>query len=113
MSSHASAAVSAYQNGSLSSISMLPPPTQRSTSNTRLQSGSPIRITGIGREIVPVLLCAILYGRSAGFDLFTVAVALQAAQVKIEERNLLQTVPEYAAYRENSGFLSPPLRKTG
>lgn len=48
-----------------------------------------------------------------GFYLFTVAVVLQVARAKIEERKFLRTVPEYAAYRETTGFLWPLLRKTG
>lgn len=45
--------------------------------------------------------------------MFMVAVALQVVRAKIEERKFLRTVSEYAAYRENTGFLWPRLRKTG
>ena len=46
------------------------------------------------------------------YTCFMVAVALQVVRAKIEERKFLRTVPEYAAFREITGFLWPRLRKT-
>jgi protein-S-isoprenylcysteine O-methyltransferase Ste14 len=63
-------------------------------------------------EIVHILGLAILSATPAGLYLFVVAVALQLVRAKIEERKFLRTVPEYAAYRETTGFLWPRLRKT-
>ena len=61
-------------------------------------------------EIVHILGLAILSGTPVGFCLFAVAVALQIGRAKIEERKFLRSVPEYAAYRETTGFLWPRLR---
>jgi protein-S-isoprenylcysteine O-methyltransferase Ste14 len=33
-------------------------------------------------------------------------------RAKIEERKFMNTVPEYRAYRDSTGFLWPSLRKT-
>lgn len=63
-------------------------------------------------EIVHIPGIAILSGTPVGLYLFSVAVALQVVRAKIEERKFLRTVPEYAAYREGSGFLWPKFRKT-
>jgi len=63
-------------------------------------------------EILHVLGIAILSGTPVGLYLFGLAVALQVARAKIEERKFLRTVPEYAAYLEGTGFLWPKLRKT-
>ena len=41
--------------------------------------------------------------------LFVVAVALQAVRAKVEERKFLASVPEYAEFRRNTGFLWPKL----
>jgi protein-S-isoprenylcysteine O-methyltransferase Ste14 len=64
-------------------------------------------------EIVHILGLAILSATPVGFYLFIVAVCLQVVRAKIEERKFLRTVPEYAAYREATGFLWPRLRRTG
>jgi protein-S-isoprenylcysteine O-methyltransferase Ste14 len=63
-------------------------------------------------EIFHMLGIAILSATPVGLYLFAVAVALQVARAKIEERKFLGTVPEYAAYLEETGFLWPRLRKT-
>jgi protein-S-isoprenylcysteine O-methyltransferase Ste14 len=63
-------------------------------------------------EIVHILGIAILSGKPAGMYLFVVAVALQVVRAKIEERKFMNTVPEYRAYRDSTGFLWPSLRKT-
>jgi protein-S-isoprenylcysteine O-methyltransferase Ste14 len=62
-------------------------------------------------EIVHILGIAILSDTPVGLYLFVVAVALQVTRAKIEERKFLRTVPEYAAYREATGFLWPRLRE--
>jgi protein-S-isoprenylcysteine O-methyltransferase Ste14 len=64
-------------------------------------------------EIVHILGIAILSGTPVGLYLFVLAVSLQVIRAKIEERKFLRTVPEYAAYRETTGFLWPRRRKAG
>ena len=61
-------------------------------------------------EIVHVFGIAILAATPAALYLFVVAVALQAIRAKIEERKFLATVPAYAEFRRNTGFLWPKLR---
>jgi len=62
-------------------------------------------------EILHILGIAILSATPVGLYLFVVAVALQVARARIEERKFLDTVPEYSAYVEETGFLWPRLRK--
>jgi protein-S-isoprenylcysteine O-methyltransferase Ste14 len=58
-------------------------------------------------EIIHVFGIAILAATPAALYLFVVAVALQAVRAKIEERKFLATVPEYAEFKRNTGFLWP------
>lgn len=60
-------------------------------------------------EIIHILGIAILAATPAALYLFVVAVALQAVRAKIEERKFLATVPEYAAFQRNTGFLWPKI----
>ena len=60
-------------------------------------------------EIIHILGIAILAATPAALYLFVVAVALQAVRAKIEERKFLATVPEYAEFQRNTGFLWPKL----
>ena len=60
-------------------------------------------------EIIHVFGIAILAATPAALYLFVVAVALQAVRAKIEERKFLASVPEYAQFRRNTGFLWPKL----
>jgi protein-S-isoprenylcysteine O-methyltransferase Ste14 len=62
-------------------------------------------------EIILILGIAMLSGTPVGLYLFVVAVSLQVVRAKIEERKFLRTVPEYAAYRDATGFLWPRFRK--
>lgn len=64
-------------------------------------------------EIIHVLGIAILSATPVGFWLLIPSVALQVARAKIEERKFLRTLPEYAAYKANTGFLWPRLRRPG
>lgn len=61
-------------------------------------------------EIIHVFGITILAATPVALLLFVVAVALQAVRAKIEERKFLSSVPEYAAFRRNTGFLWPRLR---
>lgn len=60
-------------------------------------------------EIIHILGIAILAATPAALALFVVAVALQAIRARIEERKFLATVPAYAAFRAQTGFLWPKL----
>ncbi len=60
-------------------------------------------------EIIHIFGVAILAATPAALYLFVVAVILQAIRAKIEERKFLATVPEYAAFQRNTGFLWPKL----
>lgn len=60
-------------------------------------------------EIVHMLGVAILAATPAALLLYAVAVGLQAVRAKIEERKFLATVPAYAAFRRQTGFLWPKL----
>jgi len=62
-------------------------------------------------EILHILGIAILSGTPAGLYLFVVAVALQVARAKIEERKFLGAVPEYRTYLDSTGFLWPRWRR--
>ncbi len=63
-------------------------------------------------EIVHIFGIALLSGTPYGLYLFAVAVALQVARAKIEERKFLRTLPEYRAYRDATGFLWPRLGRS-
>jgi protein-S-isoprenylcysteine O-methyltransferase Ste14 len=60
-------------------------------------------------EIIHVFGIAVLAATPAALYLFVVAVALQAVRAKIEERKFLASVPAYAAFKRNTGFLWPKL----
>ena len=60
-------------------------------------------------EIIHILGVAILAATPAALYLFVVAVGLQAIRAKIEERKFLASVPEYAEFQRNTGFLWPKL----
>jgi len=60
-------------------------------------------------EIIHVFGIAILSGTPVGLWFFAIAVAMQVVRAKIEERKFLQTVPEYAEFQANTGFLWPKL----
>ncbi len=60
-------------------------------------------------EIIHVLGVAILAATPAALYLFVVAVILQVIRAKIEERKFLATVPAYAEFKRNTGFLWPRL----
>jgi protein-S-isoprenylcysteine O-methyltransferase Ste14 len=62
-------------------------------------------------EIVHILGLAILSGTPVGLYLFVLAVTMQVVRAKIEERKFLRTLPQYADYRAQTGFLWPRLRK--
>ena len=62
-------------------------------------------------EIIHIFGISILSATPAGLYLFVVAVALQVVRAKIEERKFLASVPEYAEFRRNTGFLWPRLFK--
>lgn len=58
-------------------------------------------------EIIHILGLSILAATPIGVYLFVFAVGLQVIRAKIEERKFLATVPEYAEFRRNTGFLWP------
>lgn len=60
-------------------------------------------------EIIHILGVAILAATPAALYLFVVAVILQAVRAKIEEHKFLATVPLYAEFKRNTGFLWPRL----
>jgi protein-S-isoprenylcysteine O-methyltransferase Ste14 len=60
-------------------------------------------------EIIHVFGIAILSGTPVGLWLFVIAVAMEVVRAKIEERKFLRTVPEYAEFQANTGFLWPKL----
>jgi protein-S-isoprenylcysteine O-methyltransferase Ste14 len=60
-------------------------------------------------EIIHVLGIAILAATPAALVLFAVAVIMQAIRAKIEERKFLGSVPEYARFKAQTGFLWPKL----
>jgi protein-S-isoprenylcysteine O-methyltransferase Ste14 len=60
-------------------------------------------------EIIHIFGLAILSSTVVGYWLFGIAVAMQVGRAKIEERKFLRTVPEYAEFRGNTGFLWPKL----
>jgi len=60
-------------------------------------------------EIIHIFGVAILAATPAALYLFVVAVVLQAIRAKIEERKFLATVPQYAEFQRNTGFLWPRL----
>jgi protein-S-isoprenylcysteine O-methyltransferase Ste14 len=60
-------------------------------------------------EIIHIFGVAILAATPAALALFVVAVILQAIRAKIEERKFLATVPAYAEFQRNTGFLWPKL----
>jgi len=58
-------------------------------------------------EIVHILGIVVLSRTPVGLYLFVVALVLQIARAKIEERKFLRSLPEYAAYKKQTGFLWP------
>lgn len=60
-------------------------------------------------EIIHVFGVVILAATPAALYLFAIAVTLQAVRAKIEERKFLASVPAYAEFRRNTGFLWPKL----
>lgn len=60
-------------------------------------------------EIIHIFGVVILAATPVALYLFVFAVALQVARAKIEERKFLANVPEYATFRDNTGFLWPRL----
>jgi protein-S-isoprenylcysteine O-methyltransferase Ste14 len=60
-------------------------------------------------EIIHIFGVAILAATPAALYLFIVAVVLQAIRAKIEERKFMSSVPAYAEFRRNTGFLWPKL----
>jgi len=60
-------------------------------------------------EIIHIFGLAILSASPVGLGLFVIAVAMQVVRAKIEEKKFLQTVPEYAGFKSNTGFLWPKL----
>lgn len=60
-------------------------------------------------EIIHILGIAILSAAPAGLLLFFIAVAMQVVRAKIEENKFIRTVPEYADFKNNTGFLWPKL----
>ncbi len=60
-------------------------------------------------EIIHIFGIAILSGTPVGMWLFVIAVAMQVVRAKIEENKFQQTVPEYAEFKSNTGFLWPKL----
>lgn len=60
-------------------------------------------------EIIHVLGIAILAGTPAAIVVFVIAVGMQIVRAKVEERKFLKTLPGYAAYRRDTGFLLPKL----
>lgn len=60
-------------------------------------------------EIIHIFGIAILAATPVALALFVVAIAMQAIRAKIEERKFHATVPEYAAFARDTGFLWPKL----
>jgi len=60
-------------------------------------------------EMVHIFGVVILAATPAAIYLYVVAVILQVIRAKIEERKFLASVPEYAEFRRNTGFLWPRL----
>jgi protein-S-isoprenylcysteine O-methyltransferase Ste14 len=60
-------------------------------------------------EIIHIFGIAILSGTPVGLYLFVGAVVLQVIRAKIEERKFLRTLPEYAEFKRQTGFLWPKL----
>jgi len=63
-------------------------------------------------EIVHIFGIAILSGTPVGLYLFAAAVVLQVTRARIEERKFLRTLPEYAEYMRQTGFLWPRMRRS-
>ncbi len=61
-------------------------------------------------EIIHVVGIAILAATPAALFLLVISVALQAIRAKVEERKFLASVPEYAEFRDATGFLWPRFR---
>jgi len=62
-------------------------------------------------EIVHILGIAILSATPVGLWLFLVSVLLQIVRARLEERKFIEWVPEYSAYRRNTGFFVPKLSR--
>jgi protein-S-isoprenylcysteine O-methyltransferase Ste14 len=62
-------------------------------------------------EIVHIFGIAILSAKPIGLYLFFIALVLQIIRAKVEERKFLRTLPEYASYRQRTGFLWPRLKR--
>ncbi len=60
-------------------------------------------------EIIHILGIAILSATPIGLLLFIIAVTMQVVRAKIEENKFIQTMPEYAEFKSNTGFLWPKL----
>ena len=60
-------------------------------------------------EIIHLFGITLLAATPAALYLFFVAVTLQVIRAKIEERKFLASVPAYAEFRRNTGFLWPKL----
>lgn len=58
-------------------------------------------------EIIHIFGVAILSGTPVGLWLFVIALAMQVVRAKVEEHKFLLAVPEYAEFRERTGFLWP------
>lgn len=62
-------------------------------------------------EIIHIFGIAVLSGTPVGLYLFGFAVTMQVVRAKIEEKKFLRTLPEYATYLAETGFLWPRLRR--
>lgn len=60
-------------------------------------------------EMIHIFGVVILAATPAALYLYVVAVILQVIRAKIEERKFLASVPAYAEFRRNTGFLWPRL----
>jgi protein-S-isoprenylcysteine O-methyltransferase Ste14 len=60
-------------------------------------------------EMIHIFGLAVLAATPAALYLYLVSVILQVIRAKIEERKFLASVPEYADFRRNTGFLWPRL----
>jgi protein-S-isoprenylcysteine O-methyltransferase Ste14 len=60
-------------------------------------------------EMIHIFGVAILAATPVAMYLYIVAVVLQVIRAKVEERKFLASMPEYAEFRRNTGFLWPRL----
>jgi len=77
-----------------------------------LASGGPYRLVRhpvYFGELIAIWGYALLWSSAWSLGMAALITALQAWRARVEERKLLEHIPEYAAFRERTGFLWPRL----